>query len=439
MPTILPFGGKLPRIAPDVFIAPNAVIIGDVEIGAGSSIWFGAVLRGDVGPIRIGQRTNLQDGVVVHMDPGKPTLIGDGVTIGHGAIIHGTVIEDGAQIGMGAVTLSGSRIGAEAMVAAGALVPEGAEVPGGPSRWGSRRGCAATSPRRSARGSASGPRSTPTAVRSTGSCSRKRSVPRGGTSMAVDVSRDGHVATVVLNRPDVLNAFNSEQLEALARALEELRQDSQVRAIIITGAGDRAFAAGADISEMRDKTPSEALAFARLGQAVCNALETAPQATIAAVNGFALGGGCEVALACDIRLCSENAQLGQPEVGLGIPPGWGGTQRLARAIGRGVAKELILTGRRIDAQEALRLGLVSAVYPQEQLLEKAREMAAQIAANGPIAVQYAKEAMNRGLEADLETALAYEAQVFALAFDTADQKEGMSAFLERRKPTFEGR
>lgn len=158
MPTILPFGGKLPRIAPDVFIAPNAVIIGDVEIGAGSSIWFGAVLRGDVGPIRIGQRTNLQDGVVVHMDPGKPTLIGDGVTIGHGAIIHGTVIEDGAQIGMGAVTLSGSRIGAEAMVAAGALVPEGAEVPGGGRRDGDP---GAGAPRRHRGGAPGAPRAGP--------------------------------------------------------------------------------------------------------------------------------------------------------------------------------------------------------------------------------------------------------------------------------------
>ncbi|MDI3341930.1 MAG: enoyl-CoA hydratase-related protein [Sphaerobacter sp.] len=256
--------------------------------------------------------------------------------------------------------------------------------------------------------------------------------------MAVDVVRDGHVATITLNRPDVLNAFNTAQLEALRDALTEVRQDPAVRAIILTGAGERAFAAGADIAEMRDKSPREALAFAQLGHAVCSLLETAPQPTIAAINGFALGGGCEVALACDIRICSENAQLGQPEVTLGIPPGWGGTQRLARVIGRAAAKELILTGRRIGAEEALRRGLVSAVYPLAELLPKARELADRIAANAPIAVRYAKEAINRGTESDLETALAYEAQIFALAFDTLDQKEGMGAFLERRKPTFTG-
>ncbi|MBX5443960.1 enoyl-CoA hydratase-related protein [Sphaerobacter sp.] len=256
--------------------------------------------------------------------------------------------------------------------------------------------------------------------------------------MAVDVARDGHVATLTLNRPDVLNAFNTEQLEALRDALAGVTRDPEVRAIIITGAGDRAFAAGADIAEMRDKGPSQALIFARLGQSVCSMLENAPQPTIAAINGFALGGGCELALACDIRICSENAQLGQPEVTLGIPPGWGGTQRLARVIGRAAAKELILTGRRIGAEEALRLGLVSAVYPAEELMPRARELAERIAANAPVAVYYAKEAINRGVETDLETALAYEAHLFALAFDTRDQKEGMGAFLERRKPDFTG-
>lgn len=257
--------------------------------------------------------------------------------------------------------------------------------------------------------------------------------------MAVDVERSGQIATITLNRPEVLNAFNTEQMEALRDRVAELRADESIRVIIVTGAGDRAFAAGADIAEMRDKSPSEALAFARLGQGVCSALETAPQPVIAAVNGFALGGGCEIALACDIRLASENAVLGQPEVGLGIPPGWGGTQRLTRLVGQGLAKELILSGRHVKAEEAARIGLVNAVYPREELMDKARELAEQIAANAPVAVRFAKEAINRAPDVDLETGLAFEAQAFALCFDTADQREGMGAFLERRKAEFEGR
>jgi enoyl-CoA hydratase len=211
-----------------------------------------------------------------------------------------------------------------------------------------------------------------------------------------------------------------------------------VRAIIVTGAGDRAFIAGADIAEMKDKSPSEALAFARLGQAVCSAIEAAPQPVIAAINGYALGGGCEIALACDIRLASETAVLGQPEVALGVPPGWGGTQRLPRVIGPGLARELIYTGRRVGAEEALRIGLVNAVYPPAELLERARALAAEIARNAPVAVRLSKEAIRRGLDVDLAAGLALEAQAFALAFSTADQREGMSAFLEKRSPEFRG-
>jgi enoyl-CoA hydratase len=256
--------------------------------------------------------------------------------------------------------------------------------------------------------------------------------------MPIDVERRDHVAIVTLNRPEVLNAFNTEHLALLRERIEDLSNDRDIRVIVLTGAGNRAFAAGADISEMRDKTPQQALEFARLGQAVAAALESAPQPVIAAVNGFALGGGCELALACDIRLASENAMLGQPEVTLGVPPGWGGSQRLTRLVGPGLTKELIYSGRRVTAEEAARVGLVNAVYPLEQLLDKTMELAGQIAANAPLAVQASKDAINRTFDVDLDSGLAYEARVFALCFGTADQQEGMGAFLERRKPVFQG-
>ncbi|GBD15169.1 Short-chain-enoyl-CoA hydratase [bacterium HR26] len=256
--------------------------------------------------------------------------------------------------------------------------------------------------------------------------------------MPIQVTQENMVAVVTVDRPERLNALNTQSLQELLESFERLARDSSVRAIIVTGAGDRAFIAGADIAEMKDKGPSEALAFARLGQAVCSAIEAAPQPVIAAINGYALGGGCEIALACDIRLASETAVLGQPEVSLGVPPGWGGTQRLPRVIGPGLARELIYTGRRVGAQEALRIGLVNAVYPPGELLERARALAADIARNAPVAVRLSKEAIRRGLDVDLETGLALEAQAFALAFSTADQREGMSAFLEKRSPEFRG-
>lgn len=256
--------------------------------------------------------------------------------------------------------------------------------------------------------------------------------------MTVDVARMGEVVTITLNRPEVLNAFNSDQLREFIDRFQSAAGDSSVRAIVIHGAGDRAFAAGADISEMKDMSPTRALAFSQLGQHACNLIESARQPVIAAINGFAFGGGLELALACDIRICADSAQMGQTEVSLGILPGWGGTQRLARVAGPGVAKDLILTGRRVGADEALRLGIVSAVYPLAELMDRARERAEQIARNAPVAVGYAKQAVEQAQEGSLEAGLAFEAHVFALTFDTADQKDGMAAFLERRKPEFQG-
>ena len=244
--------------------------------------------------------------------------------------------------------------------------------------------------------------------------------------MAIDLESDGAIALITVNRPEALNAFNSAHLEALLERVREVGDDPEIRAIIITGAGERAFIAGADIKEMATKSPLEARAFATLGQAVC-----------AAIDGFALGGGCEIALACDIRLAAAGAALGQPEVGLGIFPGWGGTQRLPRLVGAGIAKELIFTGRHVSTEEALRIGLVNAVYPAEELLPQARELAAQIAAQAPLGVRHAKEAINHAF-GDTTGGFEQEAQLFALLFGTADQREGMGAFVERRKAQFSG-
>lgn len=257
--------------------------------------------------------------------------------------------------------------------------------------------------------------------------------------MTIDIERAEQIATITINRPEVLNALDTTRLELLLVRIHETSADPDIRAIILTGAGDRAFAAGADIAAMREMNAYQALAFAKLGQAVCHALESAHQPVIAAVNGYALGGGCEIALACDIRLCSENAVFGQPEVTLGIPPGWGGTQRLPRLVGPGIAKEMIYTGRRVTAQEALAIGLVNGIFPLEQLKESARALAARIAANAPVAVRFSKVAINRAFEEPLMVGLAEEARLFADAFNTADQREGMTAFLERRKPRFQGK
>jgi len=256
--------------------------------------------------------------------------------------------------------------------------------------------------------------------------------------VAIDVARDGGVATVTMNRPEAYNAFNSQQLRDLLAAFRQLRDDRAVRCVILTGAGPRAFASGADIKEMVGMSPEQALAFGRLGQGVAAAIEGLPQPVIAAVNGYAFGGGCELALACDIRLASGNAQFAQPEVTLGIPPGWGGTQRLPRLIGPGAAADMILTGRRIGAEEALRLGLVQAVYPQEALLDEATKLARQIARNSPRALANAKRAMALAFNGNVATGLDAELHLFSESFGTPDQREGMTAFVEKRAANFTG-
>ena len=256
--------------------------------------------------------------------------------------------------------------------------------------------------------------------------------------MAIEITRAEGVATVTLNRPEALNAFSTAQLEALLATFRELRADAAMRCVIVTGAGEKSFAAGADIKEMVDMSPAAGLAFGRLGHAMTAAAESLPQPTIAAVNGFAFGGGCELALACDLRLASTNAVFGQPEVTIGIPPGWGGSQRLPRLVGPGLAAELIFTGRRVAAEEALRIGLVNAVYPADQLLPEAMKLARQIAANSPRAVRAAKRAMALAFAGDPAAGLATELALFGSTFGSADQREGMRAFVEKRAATFTG-
>ena len=254
--------------------------------------------------------------------------------------------------------------------------------------------------------------------------------------MSIDVSTSSGVATVTVNAPERLNALSSEMLGELSAAFADIGDDPAVRAVILTGAGDRAFIAGANIKEMVSKNRDEALEFARLGHAAAIRIEQLPQPVIAAVNGFALGGGCELALACDVRHCSDNAVFSQPEVQLGIPPGWGGSQRLARVIGPGYAAEMIYTGNRIKADEALRIGLVNAVHPQHALMEAAQGLAASIADAGPAAVRASKRLIALAHGTSAQSALAEEARTFADLFDGDEQREGMSAFLEKRKPAF---
>ena len=248
----------------------------------------------------------------------------------------------------------------------------------------------------------------------------------------VNVEVKGHVGVVTINRPEALNAFNDTVLRDLDEAIKIVHDDDEVFVVVITGAG-RAFGAGADLGLMSKLSAPEGKKLGELACSVFLRIENLSKPVIAAVNGYALGGGNELAMACDIRLASEKATFGQPEVGLGITPGFGGTQRLARLVSPGMAKQLIYTARNIKADEALRIGLVNAVYPAAELLPAAEKMAATIAANAPIAVRACKKAINEGLDVDMDAALVIEEKLFGSCFKTADQIEGMSAFLEKRK------
>lgn len=240
------------------------------------------------------------------------------------------------------------------------------------------------------------------------------------------------IGIITINRPEALNALNSAVLDELNAVIDGVDLDC-VRCLILTGAGEKSFVAGADIGEMSSLTKAEGEAFGKKGNDIFRKLETLPIPVICAVNGFALGGGCEISMSCDIRICSENAMFGQPEVGLGITPGFGGTQRLARLVGPGMAKQLIYTARNIKAPEALRIGLVNAVYPQEELMAQAEKMAAGIAKNAPIAVRNCKKAINDGLEVSMDEAIVIEEKLFGDCFESEDQKYGMAFFLDKNK------
>jgi enoyl-CoA hydratase len=257
--------------------------------------------------------------------------------------------------------------------------------------------------------------------------------------MSIDLERDGGIAVVTVNRPDAFNALDSEALGQLSARLDEVADNRDVRVVVLTGAGERAFAAGADIKEMRTKNVLEAQQFAFLGQRCALMLERMWKPVIAAVNGVAVGGGLELALACDIRFASSKATFGQPEINLGLIPGWGGSQRLARVAGLGFAKDLILTGRTVDAEEAERRGLVEAVYDPAELMDRTMDTARLLAAKSPVALAHAKEVCNTALQGDHRANLDHEATMFSLLFATEDAREGMTAFVEKREPRFSGR
>jgi len=253
------------------------------------------------------------------------------------------------------------------------------------------------------------------------------------------LTRDGAVATVTIHRPDKLNALNAATLDELEATFAEIEATDALHAVILTGTGDKAFVAGADIGELAQQTPLSGKATARRGQRLFRAIEMFPKPVVAAVNGYALGGGCELALACHVRIAADNAQFGLPEVSLGIIPGYGGTQRLARLVGRGRAIELVLTGQRIPAEEALRIGLVNRVVPQGALLEETRKLVDAMLRNGPLAVRAALEVIRHGLEVPLEEGMVLEANAFGVLCASDDMREGLQAFLDKRKAAFRGR
>lgn len=252
-------------------------------------------------------------------------------------------------------------------------------------------------------------------------------------TVLLDMNQEEHIATITINRPHALNALSSEVLEDLNSALAQSCANKDIYALIITGAGEKSFVAGADIAEMKDKNIDEAAAYGRLGNQIFRRVEAFRCPVIAAVNGFALGGGCELAISCDIRIASSNARFGQPEAGLGITPGFGGTQRLARLINPGIAKELIYTCRNVKADEALAIGLVNKVVEPENLMDEAMKMAKRIAANAPIAITRCKTAINEGLQTDIDSGIKVEVKEFAACFASEDQKMAMNAFVNKEK------
>ncbi|MFC2170132.1 enoyl-CoA hydratase-related protein [Acidobacteriota bacterium] len=252
------------------------------------------------------------------------------------------------------------------------------------------------------------------------------------------LKKEENIGWIFINRPDKLNSLNAETIKELHAAFISLQDDSPVKAVILTGSGDKAFVAGADISELARLDSSTGKNYVLDGQELTKLIENSKKPVLAAINGFALGGGTEIALACHIRIASENAKMGQPEVKLGLIPGFGGTQRLARLVGKGNALELILTGKIIDAEEAYRLGLVNKVVSQDNLFSECQAIAKEIASNGPLALEYAIESVNRGLDKPLEEGLLYEAELFSKACSTEDSREGTKAFLEKRKANFRG-
>jgi enoyl-CoA hydratase len=253
------------------------------------------------------------------------------------------------------------------------------------------------------------------------------------------LERDGASAIVTINRPKVLNALNSETVDELRRVMLDLKRDDEVRAIVLTGAGEKSFVAGADINELAVQTPTGGREHALAGQHVFDVIENLGKPVIAAINGFALGGGCELAMACTLRIAADSAKLGQPEINLGLIPGYAGTQRLPRLVGRGKAMEMMLTGAPISADEAMRIGLVNRVVPAAELMVEARTLAAQLAANAPIAMRYIINAVNKGTEMAFAEATQYEATLFGLVASTDDMREGTKAFLEKRKAAFKGK
>ena len=255
----------------------------------------------------------------------------------------------------------------------------------------------------------------------------------------VKIDKKENIATVTINRPDALNALNKETLRELTQVVKDLEKDKSIRVVILKGAGDKAFIAGADIKEMKDMNVLEAKQFAELGHRFLRGIQHSRLPYIAMVDGYALGGGCEVLMACDIAIASKSSKIGQPEINLGVHPGFGGTQNLSRLVGRARAKELLLTGDNISAEESFRIGLINRVVDSDKLVEETEKIASKIASKSPVQIAFIKDLVNKGTDIDLHSACALEVSYFSSGFSTDDQKEGMEAFLEKRKPKFTGK